>query len=213
MLASVVFMGAVVCSAGFMAWLVFFILNRGINTTLEMRKERHRITRNYLIFGAILLIAAVALSAAFVQMASPLPAPELGPGMPQTVAPAPPTTSMHKTLVAGGMVLSAVAFLLWLGAFALNRSFSASMRPAGAQRHGPIGQLCFGALLLGITVALVVAYVQPEALAPTSDLVSENGPTKSRPVPIEQAEAAKSAVEQASGLVAPPPTPEATATE
>lgn len=200
MLASVVFMGAVVCSVGFMAWLVFFILNRGFNTTLEMQMERRRITRNYLIFGALLLAAAIALGVTFTQMAPPLPKPDLGPGMPQTVAPPPPTASMHKTLVAGGMVLSTVAFLLWLGTFALNRSFSASMRPAGAQRHGPIGQLCFGALLLGITIALVVAYVQPDPPVTAAEVPPESAAASSLQAPVEQAETAKEAVEAASGL-------------
>lgn len=82
MLASLVFIGAVICAAGFMAWLAYFILSRGFNTFLETDAESRRISRNYLILGAVLFAGAVGLGYQFSRMESPLSNPELGPGMP-----------------------------------------------------------------------------------------------------------------------------------
>ncbi len=200
MLASVVFMGTVVCSVGFAAWLVFFVLNRVFNTTLGMEAERRRITRNYLVFGAILLIASVALGMAYAQMQPPLPSPEIRAGESFNRTPDAPGPSMDKTLVAGGIVLAGVAFLLWLGAFLLNRSFSASMRPARVQNRSVAGQLVFGTLLFGLTAALVVTYFQIDSLAPPSIPEEGHPVANALQAPTAQAEAAKAAVEKASAI-------------
>lgn len=203
MLASVVFIGAVLCSAGFMAWIVFFVLNRGFNTTLEMGVERRRVTRNYLVFGALLLIAAVALGVAYSKLPPPLLSPELGPGMPQTHTPALPGPSMDKTLIAGGIVLSGVAFLLWLGAFLINRSFSTAMRSARDDRRSAGGQLVFGALLLGVTAFFVAVYFQKPPAADAPGPAAGQTVVKALQAPKEQAEAAKAAVEKASNVEQP----------
>lgn len=82
MLASIVFIGAVMCGVGFMAWLAFFVLIRGFNTFLETDRESRRISRNYLVVGGLLLAGAIGLGFQYSTMESPLPKPELGPGMP-----------------------------------------------------------------------------------------------------------------------------------
>lgn len=168
MLASVVFMGAVACSVGSMAWLGYFILTRVFNTFLETDRESRRLARNYLIFGGILLISAVVLWVQFARMESPLPTPELGPGMPAASAQPATGVGMEQTLVAIGMVVAGVAFLLWLGVFSLNRSFNTSLEPVRGRRRSGAGQLFFGAVLLGATLFLAVWFFQLESPAPVS---------------------------------------------
>ena len=162
MLASVVFLGAVLCAVGFMAWLAFFILNRGVNTNIETRRESARITRNSLFLGILLLAGAAGLGYGYFQMEPPLPAPPINPGMSLNNVPDAPGPSVNKTLFAGGIVLSGVAFLLWLGAFTLNRSFNASLRSARDANRSAFGQLAFGAVLLGAVVFFGVLYFQAD---------------------------------------------------
>lgn len=170
MLASVVFLGAVLCAVGFMAWLSYFILSRVFNTSLETRRESGRISRNYLLFGLFLLAGAVILGYQFSQMESPLPVPEIAPGTPQTTLPSAPEAEMNKVLYAGGIVLSGVAFLFWLGAFTLNRSFNASLRSAREANRSAFGQLAFGTVLLGATVFFVVLFFQADRVPVLPDV-------------------------------------------
>lgn len=160
MLASVVFIGAVLCAVGFMAWLAYFVLNRGFNTMLETRRESWRNSRNSLIFGALLLAGAVGLGYQFFRMEPPLPVPPIDPGMSLNSTPDAPGPSADKTLVAGAIVLSGIAFLFWLGTFLLNRSFNSSLRTTRESRQSGIGHLAFGAALLCAVVFFVVVFFQ-----------------------------------------------------
>lgn len=197
MLASVVFIGAVLCAVGFMAWLAFFILNRGFNTMLETRKEAWRNSRNSLILGVLLLAGAVGLGYQFSQMEPPLTAPPINPGMSLNVTPDAPGPSVDKTLVAGAIVLSGVAFLLWLGAFTLNRSFNSSLRSARDANRSAVGQLAFGTVLLGATVFFVIAFFQMDR-PPT--LPDETGETPAasvtEPAPKAESGAISGAIQQ-----------------
>jgi hypothetical protein len=182
MLASVVFIGAVLCAVGFSAWLAFFILNRGFNTMLETRAESWRNSRNSLLLGVVLLALAVGLSYQFFQLEPPLTAPPIDPGMSLNVVPDAPGPSLDKTLVAGAMVLSGVAFLFWLGAFALNRSFNTSLRSGRDANRSAAGQLVFGAMLLGLTGFFAVTFFridQPVA----GPAVAEERPAAEQPAP------------------------------
>jgi hypothetical protein len=193
MLASVVFLGAVLCAVGFMAWLAYFILNRGVNTNIETRRESARITRNSLFLGVLLLAGAVGLGYGYFQMEPPLPAPPIDPGMSLNNVPDAPGPSVNKTLYAGGIVLSGVAFLLWLGAFTLNRSFNASLRSARDANRSAFGQLAFGTVLLGATVFFVVAYFQADRPPVLPDVPVA---AQSQPAPDTSAGSISTAIQQ-----------------
>jgi len=195
MLASVVFIGAVLCAVGFMAWLAFFILNRGFNTMLETRKEAWQNSRNSLILGVLLLAGAVGLGYQFFQMEPPISAPPIDPGMSLNVAPDAPGPSEKKTLMAGGIVLSGVAFLFWLGAFTLNRSFNASLRTSRNANRSPIGQVAFGTVLFGATVYFMVGFFQSDQPVTPADLPAVTS-TEAAPAPAPESGVISGAVQQ-----------------
>ena len=160
MLASVVFIAALLCAVGFMAWLAFFILNRGFNTFLETDRESRRQSRNYLLFGGLLFVGAIAFGYWFTVLEPPVP-PELQADyVPPADAVVVEQPSMERTLVAGGIVVCGLLFFVWLGTFALNRSFNMSLRTERDVRRSAYGQLVIGAVLLGLTAFMVVYFFQ-----------------------------------------------------
>ncbi len=110
----VILLGIVVTSLAFMMWLAMFALSRGMNSNLETDAESRRIAIRQLLFGALLLGCAIALSVYFYKMDRPEILPEIGPGLtteapmvkeemekkagakaeaPETAAPAPPVSA------------------------------------------------------------------------------------------------------------------------
>ncbi|MBL7649130.1 MAG: hypothetical protein JNK74_23380 [Candidatus Hydrogenedentes bacterium] len=78
----VLFLAIVVTSLAFVMWLAMFALSRGMNSNLETDAESRRIAGRQIVFGALLLAVAVALSICFFNMDRPEIIPEIGPGLP-----------------------------------------------------------------------------------------------------------------------------------
>lgn len=77
----IIFAAIVVLSLAFVMWLVMFALSRGMNSNLETDAESRRIASRQIVFGALLLGSAIALSVYFFNMDRPEIIPEIGPGL------------------------------------------------------------------------------------------------------------------------------------
>ncbi len=68
MLTYLLLAGIVISGFAFVMWLGTFILNRGVNTTLETDGESKRSMAGQLFYGLVLLGVTVGLTFAFLQM-------------------------------------------------------------------------------------------------------------------------------------------------
>jgi len=94
---------------------------------------------------------------------------------------------MLAYLILAGIVISGFCFALWLGAFALNRGINTNLETARESRRITAGQLCYGALLLGIMVSLGVIFFQMDR-EPILTPMAEGAPVaQSAPAPAPEA--------------------------
>lgn len=181
MLAYIVLAGIVVSGFFFAAWLVFFVLNRGINTELESAQEGRRTVAGQLGGGIVLLGIIVLLCVVFFQMDREPVFPTPAAGLPATPAaaetPLPPADTGHyASLLFVGIFVFGMAFILWACFFFLNRSINTSLVTGREDRRTATRQITFGAVLLAATIVLSVAFFQEDRTALVPDL------SKPRPV-------------------------------
>ena len=174
MLTYLILAGIVISGFAFVMWLGTFILNRGVNTTLETDSESRRSMAGQLFYGLVLFGVTAGLTFVFFQMDREPVIPPMPDGMqakgalPQ--APPPGDSGMNATLAFGGTFLFGFFFVVWLGLYMLNKSVNISMQSARESRRGETGQLVAGTVLLGLTIACSVALFTMDRTALVPDI-------------------------------------------
>lgn len=174
MLTILLISGVIVFGFAFVMWLGTFLLNRGLNTTLETEYEAHKSVWDQLGWGAILLGITLAFGVAAFQMGGDSVLPDVPPGLEKmsfaNTAVEPKDNGMEATLVGGGIFLFGAAFLLWLVIYFVNRSVSSSLKTAREDRRSETAQLSVGVVLFVVTAGLVVTFSQMDRTAIVPDV-------------------------------------------
>ena len=177
MLTYLLLFGMAIFALAFVMWLTTFLLNRGLDTSLETKRESRHRTLGQLGYGGLLLGLTVLLAVIFTQIDREPVLPEVPKNADfrtvLTVRGPPASTGMDVTLVAGGIALSGAAFVFWLGTFMLSQSIGSTLQSPRASRHRKNAQLCIGAFLLCLTSALVVVFFKMDRSALVPELETE----------------------------------------
>lgn len=174
MLTILLLSGVIVFGLAFALWLATFLLNRGLNTTLETEYEAHKSVWEQLGWGAILLGITFAFGIAVFQTTGDPVLPDVPPGLEKMESPSTPATpsdsGMEATLVGGGIFLFGAAFLLWLVIFFVNRSVSSSLKTAREDRRSEAAQISLGIVLFLVTACLIATFSQMDRSALVPDV-------------------------------------------
>jgi len=174
MLTVLLLSGVIVFGLAFAMWLATFLLNRGLNTTLETEYEAHKSVWEQLGWGAVLLGITLAFGIAVFQTSGDSVLPDVPPGLEKmgspSAAPVPDDNGMGATLVGGGIFLFGAAFLLWLVIFFVNRSVSSSLKTAREDRRSEAAQITLGVVLFLVTACLITTFSQMDRSALVPDV-------------------------------------------
>lgn len=174
MLTILLLSGAIVFGLAFAMWLATFLLNRGLNTTLETEYEAHKSVWEQLGWGAVLLGITLAFGIAVFQTTGDSVLPDVPPGLEKMGSPIassmPDDNGMEATLVGGGIFLFGAAFLLWLVIFFVNRSVSSSLKTAREDRRSEAAQITLGVVLFLVTACLITTFSQMDRSALVPDV-------------------------------------------
>ncbi len=174
MLTVLLLSGVIVFGLAFAMWLATFLLNRGLNTTLETEYEAHKSVWEQLGWGAVLLGITLAFGIAVFQTTGDAVLPDVPPGLEKMGSPiassVPDDNGMEATLVGGGIFLFGAAFLLWLVIFFVNRSVSSSLKTAREDRRSEAAQITLGVVLFLVTACLITTFSQMDRSALVPDV-------------------------------------------
>jgi hypothetical protein len=114
---------------------------------------------------------------------------------------------MEAWVVLTGIVVCSLAFIMWLGMFALSRGMNSNLETDAESRRIANRQLFFGALLLACTIGLSAFFYQMDR----PEMLPEIGPglTTEAPMVKEAIEAKTEAKEHVPVAIPPAPTPPA----
>ena len=103
---------------------------------------------------------------------------------------------MESWVILLGIVVTSLAFVMWLAMFALSRGMNSNLETDAESRRIARRQIFFGALLLGAAVALSVCFFKMDR----PEIIPELGPGLTTKAPM-----VKAAIEEKSGAKADTP--------
>jgi len=110
---------------------------------------------------------------------------------------------MEAWVVLTGIVIFSLAFIMWLGMFALSRGMNSNLETAAESRRIASRQLFFGALLLACTIGLSVYFYQMDR----PEILPEIGPGLTTEAPKVKAAIEAKTEAQAPATTTAPPAP------
>lgn len=118
---------------------------------------------------------------------------------------------MQGYVVLAGVIVSSLAFVMWLAMFALSRGINTNLETDAESRRIASRQMFFGALLLGCAIALSVSFFKMDR----PEIIPEIGPGLTTKAPmvqkaIEAKSGAKAETPKAAEPATPAPAPEKT---
>ena len=115
---------------------------------------------------------------------------------------------MESWVVLLGIVVTSLAFMMWLAMFALSRGMNSNLETDAESRRIAIRQLLFGALLLACTIGLSVYFYGMDR----DEIIPEIGPGLTTEAPMVKEELEKKSGVEAATPETTKPAPESLAT-
>jgi hypothetical protein len=115
---------------------------------------------------------------------------------------------MESWVVLLGIVVTSLAFMMWLAMFALSRGMNSNLETDAESRRIAIRQLLFGALLLACTIGLSVYFYGMDR----DEIIPEIGPGLTTEAPMVKEELEKKSGARAEAPKTAEPAPESLAT-
>lgn len=103
---------------------------------------------------------------------------------------------MESWVILLGIVVTSLAFVMWLAMFALSRGMNSNLETDAESRRIAGRQIFFGALLLGAAIALSICFFRMDR----PEIIPELGPGLTTKAPM-----VKKAIEEKSGATAETP--------